>query len=245
MMWLYTVLGTSTLAALLVSATSVATSPQPSTSSTSLNTLTAYLRGNPKITGLKIQASANGFYLGYPSPATYCPLTGDNESFCPPGNETVVFRGGIGLSVLVPGGQQSVITPEGAFYFVQAHSATVPTGSYYGSFTLKSGAPDTCKYCNERDKTGKYDCSRGTDIFTTFISPDEKGGGIYACPPPYWVVNRKGIYQLFGKTPKFNSTGCFKLGGLILHDYYGEYNPILSLKWYRTLKTIHHAFFSG
>lgn len=190
-------------------------------SATNLNTLTAYLRDNSKITGLKVQASANGLYLGYPSPATYCPLTGSQQHLCPPGNETVFYRGGIGPSVLVPGGQQSVITPGGAFYFSQAHSAFVPTGSYYGSFTLKSGrVPDARKYCRSKAKTGKYDCSRGTDVLTTFVSPDEKRGGIYACQPPAWVKN-KGIYQLFGKTPNFNSTGCFKLDGLILHNYYG------------------------
>lgn len=53
---------------------------------------------NPSSTlqGEEVNAAGFGFHLGIDGPATYCPtIVGDS---CPPGNQTVVYKGGMSLS---------------------------------------------------------------------------------------------------------------------------------------------------
>ncbi|PTU23511.1 hypothetical protein P175DRAFT_0500074 [Aspergillus ochraceoroseus IBT 24754] len=85
---------------------------------------------------LPMNAAGQSFWLGG-EPGTYCPLT----SGCPPGNMTVLAGNGGSLSVVVPGGQQIYVSPEGALKFTQAHSAYIPTGSSLGPFEYEAGAP--------------------------------------------------------------------------------------------------------
>ncbi|KAL2868756.1 putative IgE binding protein [Aspergillus lucknowensis] len=86
---------------------------------------------------LPMNAAGQSFWLGG-SPATYCPLPSD----CPPGDKTVLAGSGAALSVVVPGGQQIYVSPEGALKFTQAHSAYIPPGSSYGPFAYVPGAPN-------------------------------------------------------------------------------------------------------
>jgi hypothetical protein len=53
---------------------------------------------NPQSTlqGKDVNAAGRAFYVGLDSPATYCPLTPSVS--CPPGNETVVYKGGMSLA---------------------------------------------------------------------------------------------------------------------------------------------------
>ncbi|KAK3078548.1 hypothetical protein LTS18_007237 [Coniosporium uncinatum] len=82
--------------------------------------------------------SANGgtFWLQKPT-STYCP-EGIDGLTCPVGNNQTLFAGGEGtlaLSVVVPGGQQVYIAPDGKLSFTQAHSAYIPTGSIRDGFS--------------------------------------------------------------------------------------------------------------
>ncbi|KAE8140767.1 hypothetical protein BDV38DRAFT_9724 [Aspergillus pseudotamarii] len=83
---------------------------------------------------LPMTASGQKFYLGGET-SSYCPLT----EGCPPGDQTVFAPGGYGLSVVVPGGQQVYVDPNGALSFTQAHSAYIPEGSAVGPFNYKPG----------------------------------------------------------------------------------------------------------
>ncbi|KKK17203.1 hypothetical protein AOCH_006970 [Aspergillus ochraceoroseus] len=77
------------------------------------------------------------FWLGG-EPGTYCPLT----SGCPPGNMTVLAGNGGSLSVVVPGGQQIYVSPEGALKFTQAHSAYIPTVPLSVPLNTRPAPPD-------------------------------------------------------------------------------------------------------
>ncbi|KAL1953326.1 hypothetical protein VTO42DRAFT_3006 [Malbranchea cinnamomea] len=89
------------------------------------------LRSASPIHFLPVQAAGQKFWLGG-YPATYCPeQVGDA---CPPGNKTVI-TGLSYLDVLVPGGQQIYVDPNGALSFTQAHSVYIPPGSLIGGFT--------------------------------------------------------------------------------------------------------------
>ncbi|OGM45715.1 IgE-binding protein [Aspergillus bombycis] len=70
---------------------------------------------------LPMTASGQKFYLGGET-TSYCPIS----EGCPPGNQTVFAPGGYGLNVMVPGGQQVYVDPNGALSFTQAHSAYIP-----------------------------------------------------------------------------------------------------------------------
>jgi len=78
---------------------------------------------------LPLTASGGKFYLGGPAPSSYCPpQVGDA---CPPGTDTT-FAGGyetLSLGVMVPGGQQIYVAPDGTLSYTQPHSAYVPIGS--------------------------------------------------------------------------------------------------------------------
>ncbi|KAH8431953.1 putative IgE binding protein [Aspergillus melleus] len=85
---------------------------------------------------LPMNAAGQHFYLGG-QPSTYCPLP-DGKG-CPPGTSTVFAPGGGSLNVMVPGGQQVYVNPDGALSFTQAHSAYIPPGSAQGPFKYEPG----------------------------------------------------------------------------------------------------------
>ncbi|WEW61453.1 hypothetical protein PRK78_006943 [Emydomyces testavorans] len=84
---------------------------------------------------LPMNAAGRAFWLGAPT-QTYCPTVVGNA--CPPGKDTVI-AGLSSLDVLVPGGQQMYVEPSGAVGFTQAHSASIPPGSYIGGFKYRPG----------------------------------------------------------------------------------------------------------
>ncbi|KAI9369309.1 hypothetical protein BJX61DRAFT_545698 [Aspergillus egyptiacus] len=86
---------------------------------------------------LPMNAAGQSFYLGG-EPLTWCPLPSED---CPSSGQTVFAGNGAALSVVVPGGQQIYVSPEGALKFTQAHSAYIPPGSSYGPFEYVPGAP--------------------------------------------------------------------------------------------------------
>jgi hypothetical protein len=60
---------------------------------------------------------------------------------CPAGNMTVL-AGGYGtlaMGVVVPGGQQVYVAPDGALSYTQAHSAYIPPGSIVDGFSRTEG----------------------------------------------------------------------------------------------------------
>ncbi|KAF2012379.1 hypothetical protein BU24DRAFT_275815 [Aaosphaeria arxii CBS 175.79] len=78
---------------------------------------------------LPLTARGGKFFLGGPGPSSYCPpQVGDG---CPSGN-TTVFAGGeetLSLGVVVPGGQQVYVGPDGNLSYTSPHSAYKPEGS--------------------------------------------------------------------------------------------------------------------
>ncbi|KAH7081834.1 hypothetical protein BKA63DRAFT_220468 [Paraphoma chrysanthemicola] len=80
-------------------------------------------------------ARGGKFYLGGET-ASYCPVA-QVGSACPPGNTTVLAGGEttLSLGVVVPGGQQVYVAPDGALSYTQAHSAYIPTGSVIDGFS--------------------------------------------------------------------------------------------------------------
>ncbi|KFY30002.1 hypothetical protein V494_08327, partial [Pseudogymnoascus sp. VKM F-4513 (FW-928)] len=153
---------------------------------------------NPSSTlqGEEVNALNFEFHLGSDGPATYCPeVVGDA---CPAGNETVVYKGGLSLAVMVPGGQQTFVKTSGAVGYTQAHSASIPEGAYLGGFT-------------------SYTTLDGNGVNQTIISWETPGNptfaGFVACPQ----VSEAGVttHQIFGRTPGFNQTNCEELKGLL------------------------------
>lgn len=175
-------------------------------------TYSAYAPGNHILDHLKVEAGGFAFNLGLAGPYTYCPIT---PSECPPGNETVFFNPG-GLSEEVPGGQQLFITPAGLWSYTQAHSISVPTGSYYGNWNYTKGGRYAYPCCPKSDP--RYNCNEGVGYYT-YQSPDETVGGLFACPPPSYAAY--GTYQIYGKTPQFNQTQCIPIKGIRAHLFNG------------------------
>lgn len=73
--------------------------------------------------------------------AAFCPQAQVGDA-CPPGN-TTVFSGGdktLSMGVLVPGGQQAYIAPDGSLSFTQAHSVAIPEGSVVDQFSYTAPA---------------------------------------------------------------------------------------------------------
>ncbi|KAH7350285.1 hypothetical protein BKA66DRAFT_431415 [Pyrenochaeta sp. MPI-SDFR-AT-0127] len=90
---------------------------------------------------LPLTARGGKFYLGGPGPSSYCPVAQVGDA-CPPGNETVLAGGDktLGLGVIVPGGQQVYVAPDGALSYTVAHSAYIPTGSIIDKFSRQAPA---------------------------------------------------------------------------------------------------------
>lgn len=87
----------------------------------------------------QLTARGGKFFLGGGPPSSYCPpQVGEN---CPVGNTTVLAGGygGLSLGVVVPGGQQVYVAPDGTLSYTQAHSAYVPTGSVRDGWSRTEG----------------------------------------------------------------------------------------------------------
>lgn len=86
-----------------------------------------------------LTARGGKFYLGGGPPSSYCPVE-QVGSACPPGNTTVLAGGDktLSLGVIVPGGQQVYVAPDGALSYTVAHSAYIPTGSVVDEFSREA-----------------------------------------------------------------------------------------------------------
>jgi hypothetical protein len=87
----------------------------------------------------ELTARGGKFFLGGGPPSSYCPpQVGES---CPSGNYTT-FAGGVGtlsLAVVVPGGQQVYIAPDGTMSYTGPHSAYKPEGSIVDGWDKAEG----------------------------------------------------------------------------------------------------------
>ena len=87
----------------------------------------------------ELTARGGKFYLGGGPPSSYCPpQVGDA---CPSGNYTVLAGGQetLSLGVVVPGGQQVYVAPDGTVSYTTAHSAYKPDGSIVDGWSKTEG----------------------------------------------------------------------------------------------------------
>jgi hypothetical protein len=100
--------------------------------------------------------------------------------------------------VEVPGGQLAYVGPDGALGYTQAHSASIPSGSFTEGF---SWSPlHTNSVLGQR---GDLD----------FVAPGATSGGFWACPDvPVYVPGA--TYKIFAKVPGFVEDNCIDLGTL-------------------------------
>lgn len=126
-----TVLAASECAAPAPSATPA---PPPATGPSYFGVISA--RSASPIHLQSLTARGGKFYLGGGPPSSYCPVE-QVGSACPPGNSTVLAGGDktLSLGVIVPGGQQVYVAPDGALSYTGAHSAFIPTGSSVDEFS--------------------------------------------------------------------------------------------------------------
>lgn len=146
---------------------------------------------------LQSLTARNGkFYLGAGEPTTYCPAESIGAANCPPGDYTV-FAGGEGtlsLGVVVPGGQQVYVAPDGSLSYTTAHSVAIPAGSIVDQFS-------------------KTDPTAGATFgYLNFET------GFVACP----VGAADAGYQVFGQTQDFKAgadcLGFSALTGMLILD---------------------------
>lgn len=121
-------------------APSAAPAPEPEPSGPSYFGVISARSASP-IHLLPLTARGQKFYLGGPGPSSYCPVAQVGDA-CPPGNTTVLAGGDktLSLGVIVPGGQQVYVAPDGALSYTQAHSAYIPTGSVQDQFSRDAPA---------------------------------------------------------------------------------------------------------
>ncbi|KAF1949309.1 hypothetical protein CC80DRAFT_497625 [Byssothecium circinans] len=89
---------------------------------------------------LPLNANGGKFTLGG-SPSPHCPPEVGEVCNAYPGNETV-FAGGDGtlsLGVIVPGGQQVYVAPDGALSYTAPHSVYKPEGSIVDGWSRTEG----------------------------------------------------------------------------------------------------------
>lgn len=109
-----------------------------------------------------LTARGGKFYLGGGPPSSYCPAEQIGAENCPPGNTTVLAGGEktLSLGVVVPGGQQVYVAPDGSLSYTQAHSAYIPAGSSIDEFSREAPTPpNTFGYLNF--ETGFVACPAG------------------------------------------------------------------------------------
>ncbi|KAL1793840.1 hypothetical protein ACET3X_007261 [Alternaria dauci] len=127
--------------------TATVTSSQPSATPSPPTTDNGYFgvissRSASPIHLLPLTARGTKFYLGGGPPSSYCPAETIGAENCPPGNTTVLAGGDVtlGLGVVVPGGQQVYVAPDGALSYTVAHSAYIPEGSHVDGFSRTAPA---------------------------------------------------------------------------------------------------------
>ncbi|KAF1979492.1 hypothetical protein BU23DRAFT_562912 [Bimuria novae-zelandiae CBS 107.79] len=144
-----------------------------------------------------LQANGGKFWLGG-TPSGYCPVEVVGNATCEqyPGNQTTL-AGGFGtlsLGVVVPGGQQVYIAPDGRMSYTTAHSAYVPEGS------VRDGWSRTFR----EDPTDPL----GSLAFE---------GGLIACPDPADQYNPWAVY---GQTANFTapSADCLVFSSITTNE---------------------------
>jgi hypothetical protein len=108
---------------------------------------------------LPLQARGGKFYLGGGPPSSYCPVEVVGDA-CPPGNTTVLVGGDktLSLGVVVPGGQEVYIGPDGAMSYTVAHSVFVPEGSVRDQWSREAPATPTQGFGYLNFETGFVAC---------------------------------------------------------------------------------------
>ncbi|KAL5392757.1 hypothetical protein DPSP01_000457 [Paraphaeosphaeria sporulosa] len=138
---------------------------------------------------LPLQANGGKFFLGGTA-SGYCPSEAIGDETCAhyPGNSTTFAGGDVSLSlgVVVPGGQQVYVAPDGTLSYTQAHSAFVPEGS------VRTGW----------NKTERND---GSNLGSLSFE-----GGLVACPR-----NETQPWQVYGQIENFTAPeGCLGFGAV-------------------------------
>ncbi|KAF2639923.1 putative IgE-binding protein [Massarina eburnea CBS 473.64] len=100
---------------------------------------------------LSLTANGGKFTLGG-TPSSYCPPQVGETCDAYPGNQTILAggQGSLSLGVIVPGGQQVYVAPDGTLSYTSPHSTYKPEGSivdgwnrtegeYFGYITFASG----------------------------------------------------------------------------------------------------------
>jgi hypothetical protein len=128
----HTVTSTSGYAAAVPSATASST---PSVDNGYFGVISS--RSASPIHLLSLTARGGKFYLGGGAPSSYCPTASVGAENCPAGNTTVLAGGDstLSLGVVVPGGQQVYVAPDGSLSYTVAHSAYIPEGSVIDGFS--------------------------------------------------------------------------------------------------------------
>jgi hypothetical protein len=108
---------------------------------------------------LPLQARGGKFYLGGAPPSSYCPVEVVGDA-CPPGNTTVLVGGDktLSMGVVVPGGQEVYIGPDGAMSYTIAHSVFVPEGSVRDQWSREAPATPTQAFGYLHFETGFVAC---------------------------------------------------------------------------------------
>ncbi|KAJ0375275.1 hypothetical protein COL26b_006486 [Colletotrichum chrysophilum] len=168
-------------------------------------TLTAYAPATRAIHGKPINASGRRFIIGLDAPMTYCPDVVPRDS-CPPGNITTVSGLLTGMMVMVPGGQDIYVDPEGFVDFTQAHSAGYPPNS-----TLQEGF-----YKTTAKPSSPCEAEPPTDLLDFCDPKNATSEGVYACPYP----DIAGTWVLVAGSARARARrgDCERLEGLELHE---------------------------
>lgn len=129
-----TVLGSACPAPSYPTAPAPSASPAPPTGPSYFGVISA--RSASPVHLQSLTARGGKFYLGGGPPSSYCPVEVVGDA-CPPGNTTVLAGGfnTLSLGVIVPGGQQVYVAPDGALSYTVAHSAYIPPGSIVDQFS--------------------------------------------------------------------------------------------------------------
>ncbi|KAI1436468.1 hypothetical protein GGR50DRAFT_223191 [Xylaria sp. CBS 124048] len=139
--------------------------------------------------GEKLDAAKKSFLTGLLRPSTYCTVP---PKFCPPVVGTLVRGWMAAMAVVVPGGQQIYVQPDGQVKYLGAHSGFIP-------------------------KDGIFSCWVGmmNDTTGTILNFDDGNGhkGVTLCPD---IPGTGSSFKLYGKTAGFNVTGCTDITGVKL-----------------------------
>ncbi|KAH0597176.1 hypothetical protein MHUMG1_04553 [Metarhizium humberi] len=81
-------------------------------------------------------ANGSSIWIGKDT-ASYCPPVVEERGECPKGKDTSFWvNDRCGMNVIVPGGQQAYVAPDGRISYTAPHSAYIPPGSITTGFHL-------------------------------------------------------------------------------------------------------------